>query len=200
MDLRKSNARDSLWIRLQALKGSGGGVHAASLRPASIVSAVRMLLDLYPRRFQTDADLRQRLLKAFVLTVIPGADPASPNLIRMYHDTDYPFHPYSGYLVNDLAHRSMRLFGDEAFDLLDLPRRTSVVEDALASDDTTSRLYRGAVLMAQVSYFAGIYDPDRGCPLIDFPGRNRGFGAKELTYPDGAKYLGAELTTDGNPP
>ena len=187
-------------MRLQALKGGGGSISGASLRPAAIVSAVRMLLDLYPRRFRADADLRDRLLRAFVLTVIPGADHDSPNLVRMYHDTDYPFYPYAGYLVHDLARRSMHLFGTETFDLLDSGERTIVLEDALASDETTSRLYRGALLIAQVSYFAGVYDPDRGCPMIDFPGRNQGFTPAELSYPDSARFLGVESTKDGNPP
>ncbi len=199
MDLRTSPNRDTLWTRLQALRG-GGDLNAASLRPASILSALRMLLDLYPRRYRVDGDLRDRLLKAFVLTVIPGAEADSPDLIRMYFDADYPFYPYTGYLVYDLARRSRSLFGREAFDRADAGRRTSVLLDALASDDTTSRLYKGAILMAQVSYYAGTYDPDRGCPMIDFPGRNPGFTAAELSYPDATRYLGAESVPDGNPP
>ncbi len=199
MDLRISPDRDSLVTRLRALRGNGGALNPASFRPASILSAVRMLLNLYPQRFRKDATLRERLLKAFVLTVIPGADGSHPDLTRMYYDTDYPFYPYSGYLAKDLTTRSGRLFGAE-FDRLDPARRTSVLVDALAADDTTSRLYKGAILMAQVSYYAGIYDPDRGCPLIEFPGRNRGFSAAEVSYPNATEYLGTESVPDGNPP
>jgi hypothetical protein len=199
MDLRQSSTHDSLWTRLRALKG-GGRFNLASLRPAALVSAFRMLLDLYPRQYRADVTLQDRTLRAFVCAVIPGADEHSPDLVRMYHDSDYPFFPYVGFLVHDLTRRSERLFDRAAFDELDGLRRASVIEYALASDGTTTRLYRGAILMAQVSYYAGIYDPEHGCSLIDFPGRNHGFSANELTYPDAAKYLGVELTTDGNPP
>jgi len=199
MDLRISPDRDSLFTRLRALRGNGGKLNPASLRPASILCAVRMLLDLYPRRFRKDAALRDRLLKAFVLTVIPGADESYPNLTRMYYDADYPFYPYTGYLLYTLTARSARLFGS-AFDRLDPARRTSVLVDALAADDTTSRLYKGAILMAQVSYYAGIYDPDRGCSLIEFPGRNRGYSAAEISYSNPKEFLGTESVTDGNPP
>lgn len=199
MDLRLSPEGDSLRTRLRALRGNAGGLKAASLRPAAILTALRMLLDIYPRRFRKDAALRDRLLKAFVLTVIPGADESCRNLTRMYYDADYPFYPYTGFLLYNLTARSTRLFGD-AFDRLDPARRTSVLVDALAADDTTSRLFKGAILMAQVSYYAGIYDPDRGCPLIEFPGRNRGYSAAEISYPDPKEFLGTESVTDGNPP
>jgi len=132
--------------------------------------------------------------------VIPGANEDQSDLVRMYHDTYYPFYPYTGYLVYDLAKRSRALMGTEAFDCLDAGQRTAVVEAALSGDDTTARLYRGAMLMAQVSFFAGVYNPDHGCALIDFPGKNNGFSREVLTYPDAWKYLGREVTTDGNPP
>jgi hypothetical protein len=159
-----------------------------------------MILNLYPKRFRVDVGLQDRLLRAFVTTVIPGADERDPYLVCMFHDTYYPFYPYTGYLVHDLAKRSDALMGNEAFDGLDTDQRTTVVEDALSADDTTARLYRGAMLMAQVSYFAGVYNPDHACALIDFPGRNNGFSREHLTYPDASKYLGDEATADGNPP
>lgn len=198
MDLRHCPAKDSLWMRLNALRG-GGGLNPASLRPRAITSAVRMLLDLYPRRFRMDRNLRHRFLRAFVLTIVPGADDGSRDLIRMYDDTDYPFFPYTGYLVCDLARRSARLFRSDAFDTLDPEKRTSVLLNAFESDETTSRLYTGAALMAQVSYYAGIYNPGRGCPLIDFPGKNRGFTPAEISYSDPARFLGVETVIDGNP-
>ena len=54
--------------------------------------------------------------------------------------------------------------------------------------------------MAQVSYYAGIYDPDKGCSLIDFPGRNAGFSLSELAGKNVEAALGDEMTVDGNPP
>ncbi len=199
MDLHNSVVQDTLWSRIRELRNSGTGVQASSFAPAAVLSAVRMIANLYPRRFRADLGLRDRILRAFVVTVIPGADEVDPHLVRMYSDTYYPFYPYTGYLVYDLARRSRVLWGTEAFNSLDPERRTAVVENALSGDETTARLYRGAMLMAQVSYFAGVYDPDHGCALIDFPGKNNGFPREAITYPDAWRYLGEETSTDGNP-
>jgi hypothetical protein len=200
MDLQNSVMRDTLWTRLKELRNSGAGAKAKSFTPIAIISALRMILNLYPRRFRTDSMIQDRMLRAFVSTVIPGADEHHPDLVRMYSDTYYPFYPYTGYLVYDLARRSRALFGIEALYRLDGTQRTAVVEAALSADDTTARLYRGAMLMAQVSFFAGVYDPDHGCSLIDFPGKNEGFSTRSLTYPEACRYLGTEVTNDGNPP
>jgi hypothetical protein len=200
MDLHATVARDTLWMRLRELRNSGAGVPLRSLSPRALKAAVRMLLNLYPKLFRTDLELQNRILRAFVVTVIPGADEGEPDLVRMFGDPYYPFYPYTGYIVFDLVRRSRALFGTGAFDTLDAIRKTAVLEDALSADDTTARLYRGAMLMAQVSFFAGVYNPARGCSLIDFPGENNGFRREALTYPEGGKYLGVEVTTDGNPP
>ena len=199
MDLRESSHRDTLWTRLQALRTSGTSVTSSSFSPAAVMTAVRMLFDLYPREIRKDLELQDHILSAFVLTVIPGADARDPDLVRMYHDTDYPFYPYTGFFVYDLMRRSLRTYGTSVFDQLSSPERTSLLQDALSSNDTTSRLYRGAMLMAQVSYYAGIYDPDKGCFLIDFPGRNAGFSLSELASKNVEAALGDEMTVDGNP-
>ncbi len=199
MESHQATAGDTFWTRLRELKKSGTGVRAAGFSPTAIISALRMLLALYPGRFRADLRLRERDLRAFVVTIIPGADQDEPNLIRMYSDTYYPFYPYTGYLLFDLARRSRALFETERFGELDDDRRTVVIEHALSSDDTTARLYRGAILMAQVSFYAGIYHPERGCPLIDFPGTNRGYSRDEIGYPEPDRYLGIGMTVDGHP-
>ena len=197
MDLHSTSSPAGLRARIEALRGSGGRLRAASFTLPSIVSAVRMLLSLYPSKYRRDTDFQDRVLRAFVVTVIPGADPAEPDIVRMYHDTHYPFFPYTGYLVYALERRGNPEGG---FAALTPDERTRAVQRALAGDDTTSRLFKGAILMAQVSYFAGIYHPERGCPLIDFPGKNAGFTPEELSLPDAAAYVGDGTTVDGNPP
>jgi len=197
MDLHSTSSPAGLRARLEALRGGGGRLRAASFTLPSVVAAVRMLFYLYPSKYRRDAGFQDRVLRAFVVTVIPGADPWEPDLVRMYHDTHYPFFPYTGYLAYALERRGRSRGG---FLLLGPGERTRVIQDSLSSDDTTSRLFKGAILMAQVSYFAGIYHPERGCPLIDFPGRNSGFTREELSYPDAAEYVGPETTADGNPP
>ncbi len=200
MDLQKTRTQDSLRSRIEALRGGGGALRAASFTPGSVISAVRMLLYLYPAKFRRDTVLQEHTLRAFVVTVIPGAEREDPDLVRMYYDTDYPFYPYTGYLVFDIETRTARRHPGTSFGELPPGERTAILSEALASDDTTSRLFKGAMLMAQVSYFAGIYDPGKGCPLIEFPGRNAGFTPEEISLPDAGDYLGEPATADGNPP
>jgi hypothetical protein len=159
-----------------------------------------MLLYLYPQKYRIDRALQDSSLRAFVVTVIPGADRDDAHLVRMYHDEHYPFFPYTGYLVFDLARRTARRGLAGSFGEIPADQRTAIVGEAVSSDDTTSRLFKGAMLMAQVSYYAGIYDPEKGCPLIEFPGRNNGFRPEEISYPDAEEYLGDPVSADGNPP
>jgi len=170
-----------------------------SLNIFSGLSALQMLLRLYPRRYREDGWLIDRTLRSFVITIIPGASFDDPNLIKMYLDAYYPFSPYTGFFVYDLVRRSKRLHGVADFQRLSSAERTAVVESALAGDETISRLFRGAILMAQVSFYAGIYDPDGKCPLIDLPGRNKGYPPGKVLHPDAERYLAAESTSDGNP-
>jgi hypothetical protein len=201
MDLQKTGQQDTLRARVAALRGGGGGgLRIASFSPASVIAALRMLLYAYPARYRRDRVLLEKTLRAFVVTVIPGADRNDPDLVRMYFDTDYPFFPYTGYMVYDLARRTAHRHPGGSFGDLVAGERTAILSEALASDDTTSRLFKGAMLMAQVSYFAGIYDPGKGCALIDFPGKNDGFRQEEISLPDAGAYLGEAATAEGNPP
>jgi hypothetical protein len=200
MDLHHAAEIDSLWTRLRTLQSGGAAGASLLLSPRAVLAGVRMLLDWYPPRYRRDVMLQDRLLRAFVTAVLPGAAPDDPDLVRMYHDRDYPFHPYAPYLAWDLARRTRRLHGHEEFDRLTLEERTGVIQDALGADETTSRMVRGAILMANVSTFAGIYHPERGSPLIDFPGANRGYALEASSYPGAEWCFGGEITHDGNPP
>jgi hypothetical protein len=161
-------------------------------------SPLRILLKDYPRKFDDDPGLRESTLRSFVTTVIPGAAIDEPDLVRIYGDSYYPFHPYCGFFVSDLSRRSSDLFGTDEFSRLPPEQRTAVIEDGLDADATIARLYRGAVLMAQASYFGGIYGDAKGCPLIDFHGANRGFTEREMYYPNASAFLASEATVDGN--
>ncbi|HXX63848.1 MAG TPA: hypothetical protein VEO56_08630 [Bacteroidota bacterium] len=201
MDLQRRSGDDSLLARLRTLRsGVPGKIPWRMILPGAVISAFRMIFKLYPRRYSTDRTLADQVLRAFVLTVIPGADHDDPDLVRMYFDRDYPFYPYTAFLVFDLVRRSKRICAGSTFAELGREERTLVIEKALAANDTVARLYRGAMLMAQVSYYAGIYDPEKGCPLIDFPGMNAGFSRQEISYPNPAQYLPHQMSLDGNPP
>jgi hypothetical protein len=56
------------------------GLIAAGL--AARCSPVRVLVSAYPERFDDDAALVERVLRAFVATVIPGAPTDDPDLTR----------------------------------------------------------------------------------------------------------------------
>jgi hypothetical protein len=160
-------------------------------------SPLRILLKDYPKEFDTDSRLKDRRLRAFVTTIVPGAPTDEPNLVRIFSDEFYPFYKYCGFFVADISERSNELFAED-FQFLSLDERTLVVEIGLAADGTTARLYRGAILMAQISFFGGIYDDEKGCPLIDFHGKNSGFSTNEYCYRFPLAHLAVEATVDGN--
>ncbi len=165
----------------------------------SIPYAIQMVLRLFPHKYCDDEVLKYNYLKAFVQTVIPGVDENENNMISMYSDSYYPFHFYCGYFIYDLNRRSKRLFENKEFIELPTENRTEVIQNALLGRELTRRLYNGAILMAQVSYYGAIYNEEEGCSLIDFPGRNGGYSKEESTYSFSSKFLDKELTTDGHP-
>ena len=159
-------------------------------------SPMRIVLKAYPGKFDDDSELRNAILRAFVTTVIPGAPADEPNLTRMFMDDFYPFHSHCPFFVADLCDRSEDLFANDRFDTLLLEQRTQVVQTGLQADATVQRLYRGAILIAQVSFYAGIYEDTRGCRLIEFNGSNYGFSTDEMCYLH--TDLAREITTGGN--
>ena len=162
-------------------------------------SSMKILLNYYPEKFDHDPVLRTRLLSSFVRAVIPGAAKDEPHLTKVFCDDFYPFHKYCGFFLSDLAATTREQFGHEDFSRLDLPGRTAVIERGLNKGGPTGRLYTSAVFMAQFSFFAGIYDDDRGCQLIDFPGANSGCEPNTMAREEIESHLAANLTTDGNP-
>lgn len=152
----------------------------------------------YPRRFDTDREIRDRVLRAFATTVIPGAPADAPNLIRVLEDENYPLARFCGYLVADLCERSDRLFNYPLFSGLDATQRVAVVQNALGAHSTTRQVYEGAIFLTQIAFYAGIYDDTKGCELIDFRGSTGFVPFNEQTYPHPERYLARSLTVDGN--
>lgn len=159
---------------------------------------LRIVLKDYPRAFDEDRDIIEPVLRAFVTTVIPGALFEAPNLVRVYFDPYYPFAPYAGFFASDLCRRAARRFETPEFHRLSLAQRTELVQEALQADATTRRLYGGAILLAQISFYAGIYDDRAGCDLIEFRGARGQLSRDQQTYPDPQRYLAAEITRNGN--
>jgi len=169
------------------------------LDPSSLLPAVQMVLGIFPHRFHNDKKLKEKILRGFVITIIPGADPGDENLIKMYTDNYYPFSTYCGYFVYDLQRRSKKLFRNKKFTELSLKEKTEVVQNALSGNELTGRLYKGAILMAQVSYYGAVYNEERGCPMISFPGKNNGYKTEETTYSFSDRWFDKELSPDGHP-
>jgi hypothetical protein len=130
--------------------------------------------------------------------VIPGAEGSDRELARAFHDDAYPFAPHAAYFASDLCRRARRNFSGRSIELLEEGEQAAVVRDGLHADGITRRLYRGAIFLAQVATFASIYDDDKGCALIDFPGANAGYLPEEYSYSNAAAYLPAAITPDGN--
>ncbi|HEU4386077.1 MAG TPA: hypothetical protein VFR85_21510 [Anaeromyxobacteraceae bacterium] len=154
-------------------------------------------LRLYP---EPDHQVADGVMRAFVEAVIPGAARDDPNLVRAFFDPFYPFTRYRSWFVWDLDRRARRLFG-RPYPELDLERRTRVIQDGLSSGDgTAARVYDGAIFLGQVAFYAGIYDDDRGCPLIHFEGASGLLPLEQQTYPAPGRFLAEAATADGNPP
>jgi hypothetical protein len=166
---------------------------------ASGCAPLHVGLRLQATAFDQRREAADRILRAFVATLIPGVDVDDPNTVRAFHDSFYPLAEYVDILVADLCCRAHRHFGNGAFDQLTIEQRTRVIQDGLAADHTTARLYNGAIFLAQVAVYGGIYDDDRGSPLIGFEGSYQFRGLDAITYPDPARFLPHELTCDGNP-
>lgn len=176
---------------LKRLSILAAGYATAACTPARIV------LHCYPDDLARQPELTERILRALVTTVIPGAPPDDPNLVRAYYDTYYPLARYRDFLVADLCQRSREQFGIERFDQLSLRQRTAVIQSGLDQGGTTARLYNGAIFLAQIAVFGGIYDDEQGCPLIGFEGRYRGLDA--TSYPEPERFLPPPISRDGNP-
>jgi hypothetical protein len=194
-----SMGKENIFELLNRLKKYDQATDSHKIDFLSIPLALQMVLRLFPHRYCNDRALKEKTLRSFVTTIIPEADKDEKFLIKMYEDEYYPFHTYCGYFIYDLNKRSMKLFSGKEFSFLSLGKRTQVVKNALSGRELTARLYKGAILMAQVSYYGAIYQEENGCKLIDFPGRNSGYETKEITYPF-AKYVFCnELSLNGQP-
>jgi len=165
----------------------------------SIPLGVQMVLRIFPRKYCLDNRIKDKILKAFVTTIIPGSDINDQNLVKMYNDNFYPFSNYCGYFVYDLNRRSKKLYSGKNFWTLTLSEKTVVVQNALSGRELTKRLYKGAILMAQVSFYGAVYNEGRGVPLVYFPGENNGYSKEESTYDFGCSLFDKELSADGHP-
>lgn len=172
------------------------GVLAAGL--AAGCTPLRMAFRASPGPSRGDGGAAD-VLAAFVRTVAPRAAGSTEDLVRVFADPAYPFAPYRAFFASDLCRRAEGRFGTNRFDSLPVETRARVIEDGLHGDAVARRLYGGAIFLAQVATYAGIYDDARGSRAINFDGANGGFPPEALTYPVPEWYLPAASSIDGNP-
>jgi hypothetical protein len=156
---------------------------------------MRIALRQAPAEFKHNRNRVDAVLRMFVATVIPGADVEDDNLARIYTDDTYPFAPYAATFVADLQTRAQRISNGLGFEQMELAARTQVIQEGLNADFATRKLYTGAVFIAQVSYYAGIYT-DNGCSMIQFDGHF--VPGHEITYRNTQRFATRALTRDGN--
>jgi hypothetical protein len=172
------------------------GLIAAGL--AAACTPVRVLVNAYPQSFDDDPEVVDRVLRAFVTAVIPGAPADAPDLVQAFTDPNYPFAEYAAFFAADLSRRGGQRFAEPAFERLAPEQRAAVIRDGLAADATSHKLYNGAITLAQIAFYAGIYDATGGCALIGFEGANHWHPLSDITHPDPARFLAAAMTPDGN--
>jgi len=177
---------------LKKLSVLGVATLAAGCTPARIV------LHGYPQQFHTDAGLVDRVLAALAETILPDAGKDAGALARPFYDERFPLHTYREFLASDLCARARARYGTPRFDALSLSERACVVQDGLAADKTSEKLYSGAIFLAQIAFYAGIYDDDAGCAAIEFDGRFRPPPFSELTYANAEEFLAEEIGVNGN--
>ncbi|GMR25392.1 MAG: hypothetical protein BMS9Abin39_0687 [Ignavibacteria bacterium] len=158
---------------------------------------VRILLKSYPDKYDYDKEMGRQIMDAFVLTVIPGANPDDPDLSRIFNDEYYKFSKYLGFFISDLCSKSKQLFNIENFSNLTPLQRTKVIQSGLKDDSTTAKLYTGAIYMTQVSYYSCIYNDEKALELIDYNG-SYGFMDADMFYNNSDKLLADEITFSGN--
>ncbi len=162
-------------------------------------SPVKFIVGAYSKRYEDDRVLADAFLTAFVEAVVPGVDTSDKDFTRMFRDDYYPFVKFRAFFLNDLASRTTDRFHHDRFHKLTIAERTMIIQDGLKADATVQRLYRGAILMAQVSAYTSPYNDERGCALIDFHGSNTGFTPEEMFYASPQTFMAKEITQTGNP-
>lgn len=176
-------------LKLLGLVGVGAAVSACT--------PVRAFMGWYPAKFRDD-EIVGHVLEAFADAVVPDGGPDPAELARPLYDERFPLHGYVNYLAADLSRRARSECGDPRFHLLSRADRTRAIDAGLGADDTTRKLYGGAIFLVQLGFYAGIYDDGEGCPAIDFAGRFRPCSPSERTYGRAEEFLADEIGKAGN--
>jgi hypothetical protein len=159
---------------------------------------VRIGLGAYPREFKSDAaGRREATLDAFAGVVAPGLTSAQAT-VRTMLDPWYGFAAYAGYFTSELNRVALQRHG-QSYPALRREEQHAIVASGLAQGGLTTRLYTGAVFLAQVASLAGMHDDAAGSPMLQFPGASGTPTPEALHYADAVAFRAPALSQDGNP-
>jgi len=138
-----------------------------------------VLINAYPQVFDDDPALVDRVLRAFVTTVIRPRPPRR-RLTRAFTDPIIPL-LHTPVLCGDLARRGQGATARPSSASLRKPGRRRGRRPA--ADETSRKLYSGAIALAQIAFYAGIYDAARAARIIGFEGADHWHPLADITYP-----------------
>ncbi len=169
-----------------------------SLFTGSGCSAIAKIAMNYPDVYDTDQDIIRQSLLAFATTVIPAGNLHDPHLIKAFSDPYFPFLKIRGYFIYALDKMTDRHYQKTSFYQLHENERTTVIKRGLESKGKKRQLFNAAVSLVQISHYAGIYNAESGCELIDFHGSRFGYNGPGMFYKNTINYMALEQTSSGN--
>jgi len=190
-----NSTHPQLSSRRDAIRLLAGGVAALAM---GACAPATMLLKAYPEQYRPGSGPTDVALLAFIDTVVPGLTPSELKSVTVLQDRFYPIAKYSDFLASDLDRRADRRH-ERLFASLTLTERTAIVEQALDGDETTRKLYTGAVFLTQVAVYGGIHDDQAGCRLIRYPGGNQLPDQTRISYANSSRFTARTLSGEGNP-
>ncbi len=137
------------------------------------------------------------VLRAFIETIVPGADTKHPQITSVFYDATYWSTMNRWLLLFALAYQSEKLYLTLDFSCLDAFERIRVIQNGLEGKGIVSRLLHAAIWISQVMVYTGLYNEEESCALIQYPAA---YGEDEIAYPHPLRYLAPSITRDGNFP
>jgi len=169
------------------------GVTATGCAPQLIVGRA-----LYPESISLDPDTVTRMLAAFVAVVIP--EPAAAGaVVHRFADPVLRFTDYRSALAADLMRRAQQCADTDRFDRLPAAQRAAIVQEGLDGGAVSAKLYGGAVFLARIVFYCGLWNERGACDFIGFEGAYAFSGYEAVTWPEPERFLPVAITADGNP-
>ena len=159
---------------LQATALAAGGYALQACIPFKHITG------LVPNKLKTRTAHAEETALRFAVTVVPAEGILDPKVVDILWDPFYSFDTYCPVFL-DLLHTTSRSRYGCDFTKIDHAQRETVIASILDDGGTGADLVNGAMMAVQCSFYAGIADPDVGCPTIGFHGRN-GVGQGEPSF------------------